>query len=562
MATTIDVTYSPSKEVPIESRIATIETGLGPYYLNFHENGSNSYLFSADYGSNIVSFYKFDPSTVSGTITTDSRTATFATGTNPFSVKFHENGSNSYLFTSDSGSNIISFYKFDPATVSGTITTASRTATFATGAAPYYVDFHENGSNSYLFSCDFSANIVSFYKFDPSTVSGTITTASRTATFALGTGSKFLTFHYNGVNSYLFASSSTANIVSFYKFDPATISGTVTTAFRTATFATGTRPQEVLFHENGSNSYLFTADSGSNIVGFYKFDPATISGTVTISSRTATFATGSQPNYLYFKENGSNSYLFSSEFNSNSITFYKIDPSTISGTITTSSKTATLETDIGPSSLAFYNNGINSLLFSADNGVSGTLYKTVGIYKPIVDYMRSNTQYFSMPIPEISKTLSTPLTLNTEVDSQTFVACLDSGSQIDYSFHPTEIFDYDFVVSGNGGTLNENFVFSGASAGVSGEYRITMGPSTTVTLANKPVYNDSFTILSTGTLKLISNTELGEEFILSAGTTVEANDGVGPYTLTIPYEDPGLILGTGITVNRIGGKTQVRALWL
>jgi 6-phosphogluconolactonase (cycloisomerase 2 family) len=556
MSTILDLNFKSAKKITSLKRKATFDTGAGPFSVVSHENGASSYLFTADSGSNIISFYKFDPSTVSGTVTTASRTATFATGNSPRSVVFYENGSSSYLFTADASSSIVSFYKFDPSTVSGTITTASRTATFATGTSPREVFFHYNGTSSYLFTSDFTSNLISFYKFNPATVSGTITTASRTATFATGTGPRSLTFYENGANSFLFSGDFTSSIVSFYKFNPSTVSGTITTASRTATFATGTNPSSVNFHYNGTSSYLFTSDFTSNIISFYKFDPATISGTITTASRTATFDVKTRQYDLKFHYNGANSYIFNTEYNIKSIGFFKFNPDTISGAIPNSDRLATFETGAQPISIYFSNNGQNSGVFSADYTSN-----YVSFYLPLVNYVTPSTLAFGLPIPEISKTLSTPLTLNNVLDDATFVTVLNAGSQKSDSMHPTEIFDYDFVVSGNGGTLNEDFVFSGASAGVSGEYRITMGPSTTVTLANKPVYNDSFTIPSTGTLKLTSDTELGEEFILSAGTTVEANDGVGPYNLTIPYADPGLILGIGITVNRIGGKTQVRALW-
>jgi 6-phosphogluconolactonase (cycloisomerase 2 family) len=227
-----------SGTIPTTSRVATFATGTQPASVAFYYNTAdpaNSFLFSADYASNFISFHRLDPRPggTSGTIPTTSRVATFATGSNPVSVAFYYNTAdpaNSFLFSADFNSSIISFHRLDPRPggTSGTIPTTSRVATFATGSNPYSVAFHYNTAdpvNSFLFSADFNSSIISFHRLDPRPggTSGTIPTTSRVATFATGSGPISVAFYYNTAdpaNSFLFSANYFDGGLSFYRLDP------------------------------------------------------------------------------------------------------------------------------------------------------------------------------------------------------------------------------------------------------------------------------------------------------------------------------------------------------
>jgi hypothetical protein len=76
-----------------------------------------------------------------------------------------------------------------------------------------------------------------------------------------------------------------------------------------------------------------------------------------------------------------------------------------------------------------------------------------------------------------------------------------------------------------------------------------MASGTTLTLSSKATYNDNFTVSSGATLAISQNTTIGSNLILQAGANVVAANNVGPFTLTIPYSDPGLIYDpTKITI--------------
>jgi hypothetical protein len=124
----------------------------------------------------------------------------------------------------------------------------------------------------------------------------------------------------------------------------------------------------------------------------------------------------------------------------------------------------------------------------------------------------------------------------------------------------TDIFTLDKTVSGLGDLwgrgywtrntesnfeLAADFDFQGTST-LTGDYSLDITGA--VTLGSRTTYNESITLTSAATLILNQDVELTEDFVLSAGTTVEADDNTGPYTLTIPYADPGLVLGTGVTI--------------
>lgn len=534
------INYSvTSNQALFASRTATFDTGQFPRAIAFNVQGSTAYLFTADFVPDYVGFYKFNPDTVSGTITTSSRNARFLAGTDPFSVCFHYNGSNSYLFASNDGSSNCYFWRFDPNTVSGDV--ASPTATFQTGSSPDFVAFYPNGVNSLVFVANYDNNNVYIWKVDPSTISGTVTSASRIATLNCGTNPRHITVNVQGNTAYVFTADSNGGSISFFKLDLTTLSGTYSP---TATFSTGSRPYATGFYYNGSTSYLVDCEFGSNVMRLWRFNPNTVTGTV--GSENASFATGLNPYSLVFYYNGVNSYAISSDNTGETMSAYKFDPATVSGSLST--PTCLFKTGFTPRGVAFWPNGANSYLLSNDDGGS-----TVSFYRGDLNQrtltLALNSNVLLNPSAPIRKVSGGVLTLYSAIDYFTASLYLRAGASISASALTTAAFGWAFTTdSDTAGTLNEDFLYSGATASISGDYRLTMGAGRNLTLGTKGTYADSITIPSSGTLTIVADTTLGSDFILSAGTTI-AKSGAGPYTLTLPYADPGLILGSGIILS-------------
>jgi 6-phosphogluconolactonase (cycloisomerase 2 family) len=524
--------------VPTTSRVATFATGSNPYSVAFYYNTAdpaNSFLFSADYSSTTISFHRLDPRPggTSGTIPTTSRVATFATGSGPYSVAFYYNTAdpaNSFLFSADYGSNTISFHRLDPRPggTSGTIPTTSRVATFATGSNPVSVAFYYNTAdpaNSFLFSADFNSSIISFHRLDPRPggTSGTIPTTSRVATFATGSNPYSVAFHYNTadpVNSFLFSADYSSTTISFHRLDPRPggTSGTIPTTSRVATFATGSNPYSVAFHYNTAdpvNSFLFSADYSSTTISFHRLDPRPggTSGTIPTTSRVATFATGSGPisvAFYYNTADPANSFLFSANYFDGGLSFYRLDP--------------------------------------------GRTYFSVAAAQLAPP---------TLPFPGLSKTASTPITLSTTLADYQLFAALRVGASLTTSGHPTERYNYGFVIGDSDftGTFTESFAITGASTTITGNYRLTMASGTTLTLSGKATYSESFTLLSGSTLAIAQNTTLTGDLVLNSGTTVtRAAGATGNYTLTLPYSSGGITAGTGITIQGLAATLAVTSL--
>ena len=343
---------------------------------------------------------------------------------------------------------------------------------------------------------------------------------------------------------------------------------------RTATFATGTQPYSIAFHyntENPASSFIFSADSGSNLLSFHRADPRPggTSGTITTASRVATFA-GARPYSVAFHYNTAdpaNSFLFSAERGTGFLSFYRLDPRPggTSGTITTASRVATFAA-MEPYSVAFHYNTVdpaNSFLIAADLSANLVTFYRINPGATYFSVAAAQLAPPTLPFPGLSKTASTPITLSTTLADYQLFAALRVGAALTTSGHPTERYNYGFVIGDSDftGTFTESFAITGASTTITGNYRLTMASGTTLTLSGKATYSESFTLLSGSTLAIAQNTTLTGDLVLNSGTTVSRAAGAtGDYTLTLPYSSGGITAGTGITIQGLAATLAVTSL--
>lgn len=521
----------------IDTNVRTASFGTGGTGLAFYSNGANSLIFNSG-SSSTVRMYKFNPETVSGSITTT--TATYGTtGSNSQWVEFYPNGSTSGLFIYERAQSIIGFYRRDIPNDTTTVLVGSRTATFATSSAATLnrnFAIHYNGTNSCLFAPG-GTTTVDFYRFNADTVTGAQSTPTHSFTTST---SRFLVYYPNGANSCLFIGEGTQ--VRMYRFDPATPSTNTQVVFANSGNLTVNHISLIV---EGSNAYMF-ATSGNTRVDVYRFNPSTVTGTVSASDANIAIGTNGALTCQAIRIGTEFGVLIGS--NGVTTRFYKIAENA-TGSISSTNQVATISSSGTEFNVAnaFVYDSTNGYLFIAFSGAGGL---TTSFFKGITTRNLSieiNQTIFD-PTDPIRKAKSGTLTIYSALDFFSASLYLRAGAQMytpDYGS-----LAWAWAISATEDTelaINEDFAYNGASTEITGNYRLTLGASKTLTLASKGTYNDSWTIPGTGTLVITANTTLGSDFILSSGTTV--NSSGGSYTLTIPYADPGLILGGGVTLS-------------
>jgi len=537
-------------------RTATFATNSAPQYVDTVLNDGILYIFSVARNADLINFWRLtSPNTISGSQANNTTRANFTTGSFPLACQFIYNGANSYLVSADNSGNTVSFWRFNADTLTGTVAVVSRTATFAASTGPRHV-FMELVSSSVarlIIPCGGTGNTVHFYEFDPSTVSGSINSGSggiRYASFAGGSAPHWASYvRTSSTQAYLAIAARSSAQIDLYAFNPTTVSGATAATLRQAIFQVGSNPQVVYLNINGSNSYLISADNGSNLCSLHKFNIATVTGTVTTASRITIACQGSL-SAMGVYPNGSKTLLFVGDGGASTPAagLYILDPTTISSNRTLASRDCSFAVGNDPAGISFVENGANSYLTLVGLSSDNLSFHRGDINQRTLQIALSSSFFVNGSTP-IFKVSGGTLTLNTSLDYFSASLYLRAGSQITSSGVGTAVFPFGFTAdSDTTGTITENFILSGATAGITGNYRLTMGASTTLTLGNKGTYNDSFTVPGTGTLVITQNTILGSSFILSAGTTVNKS-GAGTMTLTIPYADPGLILGSGVILN-------------
>lgn len=164
-------------------------------------------------------------------------------------------------------------------------------------------------------------------------------------------------------SNYVIAANRSNNRVELYRQPVGSIPSTVI-SFAASFAAADVRACKL--HENGASSYLFAATSTG--LSFWRLDPATISGTNIVAD--ATFA-ATDPAGFDFAINGSSSYLFISQAASNVLGFV-FDPATVSTTAISHSATFAINS---PTQLIFYLNSASQAFLFAQTSETPVMWR-------------------------------------------------------------------------------------------------------------------------------------------------------------------------------------------
>jgi len=411
-----------------------------------------------------------------------------------------------------------------------------------------------------------------------------------TPVFSVNVTARDLDFYYKAGTSYLIATSTT-NQLFLYAFDAATVSSApgVKATFTTNGLSAST-PRHLSFTKVGSDLVLLVVGDTINLL--YRFADNIFDGTGTITingqsiAHSSGYAVPTSAALFYWLHNttATDSLLgalyHNTAANRTVIAFvttagvnaYELNLDAFDGTATVAVK----GTQVAPTSRQYtlpdYLSSFQIPSYTAplvlsynstdatNSFISGNLSRIARLgsfnrFNTLIDLL---TQSYTAA-PAITKTsANSALTLSTAITAFQALSILVIGASLislrnsdgTTGYANGEYYPYAYTATDDAeGTFNEGFTLSGATAGITGTYRFTMSSGTTLTLSSKATYNDSFTVLSGATLAISQNTTIGSNLILQAGANVVAANNVGPFTLTIPYSDPGLIYDpTKITI--------------
>lgn len=527
---------------------ATFSLGAnGDNLYQFVPNGANSLLVSRAGGTNGARIHRFNPETVSGFGIAGAFTVASTTAINDAFVFLNGDGSNGYIILAD-GNNLRFWRGVNLNTNAANLTAASANATFATASASANLGFHQvSSTEAYLVAADSAG--VKFWRFNPSTVSGAI--ASPTATFTGASSSSRVVFVPDDANS-LIISSTTANTQlsgKIWRFNPATINANVTTetASLNSLSSGDTGLNEIAHVRIEGADYVALGRTGSStpITNYiWGFNGASVSSTVPPLGQVSLPSSSSRLRLLalpggdvLFLNAGLYSgvrsvvtrrlYLSSGPF--------RLDP--YIELIQNTNNSSILASIVGNRFYVFH------AFVAGDRYVEFadvTLNERTALISLVADTVISGSS-------PLRKTASTSLTLFNSIDYFLFSMIGRIGAQITASGLGATAYNFAFTANTNtSSTITENFALDG-TADITGDYRITINDAD-LRLGTKTSYSSSFTLTGTARLVLNRSVEISSAFILSSGTQVVADNGTGPYTLTIPYGNPGLVLGAGITL--------------
>jgi YVTN family beta-propeller protein len=411
-----------------------------------------------------------------------------------------------------------------------------------------------------------------------------------TPVFSVNITARDLDFYYKAGTSYLIATS-TINQLFLYVFDAATISSApaVKATFTTNGLSAST-PRHLSFTKVGSDLVLLVVGDTINLL--YRFADNIFDGTGTITingqsiAHSSGYAVPTSAALFYWLHNttATDSLLgalyHNTAANRTVIAFvttagvnaYELNLDAFNGSATVNVK----GTDVIPVNRQYtlpeylssfqipsytaplalnYNSTDAANSFISGNASRIARLNQLNRFNTVIDLL---TQSYTAA-PAITKTSANgALTLSTAITAFQALSILAIGASLislrnsdgSTGYANGEFYPYAYTATDDAeGTFNEGFAFSGATAGITGTYRFTMAAGTTLTLSSKATYNDSFTVPSGATLAISQNTTIGSNLILQAGANVVAANNVGPFTLTIPYSDPGLIYDpTKITI--------------
>ena len=553
---TVNLSYISPSNIPNPTKTLTV--GSNPYSIALWYNpadSTKSIVATADYSSSGVSLHVIDFQNI-GTGNISSPTKTLIVGSVPYSVALWYNpvdSTKSIVATADSGSGRVSLHVIDFQNI-GTGSISSPTKTLTVGSNPYSVALWYNPSDStksIIATADSGSSRVSLHVIDFQNI-GTGNVSTPTKTLTVGSNPYSVALWYNPVDStksIIATADAGSSRVSLHVIDFQNI-GTGNVSTPTKTLTVGSVPYSVALWYNpvdSTKSIVGTVDNGSNRVSLHVIDFQNI-GTGNISSPTKTLTTGVTPYSLsiwYNPVDSTKSIVATADTGSSKVSLYVIDFQNI-GTGNISSPTKTLTVGSNPASVDFWYNptdSTKSIIATADFSSSrASLHLPFNLTTP-AQVVPSSINIFAsgVDIQSGNILISSEITFFTLI-----INCTLRGDAINIFLGKAS-----FLQTGDSEiTLNQPLAFSGSTAAITGFYRVTMGVSQSVTLGSKSTYNDSITIPGTGILLLTQSTAITDDFILQSGCTVNKAAGVsGSVTLTIPYVNPGLIVGTGVTIS-------------
>jgi hypothetical protein len=509
--------------------------------VDFYKNGSSLYFLTVAASGNRILFYK-ETIPLSGSFGAATATFSMPNGGSPQDVKFVFNGANSYFITCTlfAGTNFLYLFRFDPETVSGTISTA--TASFTVGSNPSSVQISVDGTTGYLSCANNGANTVSFWKV-ASIASVASTNIAPTATFATSAGpTDHRLIIHNASTCFIFSNNITANDVTLYKFDHTSVSSTNIAA--TATYnstAIGTTFQQFMSVEVDSGNYYMTVTAFGNLC-FRRISPNSDTGIISsLPGGVWGFPNASfRQTAFYF--NGANSHVFATDQTGNQVVDFQVNPATVTSasskmvlkSLTSSTSPIKLIQESGVFYLAVVGTGTSRLDYwegitfdERSLGITDNLVLSDDdVYKP------------SGGAVTITKTLTGRLLGNAFRYGAAATASGLSGKV--YGWNITFGSEDDIY------TVNEDVIFTGGST-ISAGATYTVGSGKSVQLGSAGTYSISTMTFASGTkLKITQNTVVGSGVVLQAGSIVESVGGA--FSLTIPYADPGITLAGGATL--------------
>ena len=108
-------------------------------------------------------------------------------------------------------------------------------------------------------------------------------------------------------------------------------------------------------------------------------------------------------------------------------------------------------------------------------------------------------------------------------------------------------FDFDFeLIENTEGLSRGNIEFNGTGQ-ITGDFSQSFeGATLDLSTSTRATFTERITLDATSTVIVGASVNL-EAFTFAAGTTVNADDGVGPYTVTVA-NNPGIVAGPGVTI--------------
>ena len=498
-----------------------------------------------------IELHEINPATVTSGTPTPVATFTIPAGSQSALIVFKENGANSLLFhSSGNATDTITIFRFNSSTVSGTV---AATATITGMGTIRGLQVHLNGANSYLFSTDNANNRVDMLEFSATGITSANTRASLLrATFAGTGGTTICSYHQlSATVGYLAALSFAA--VRFWRFDPSTISTTGTVHTASFSFNTGNPLGGMGMAVDGADSYIaammLDISDNQNKFVFRTFNPATVLGTVSYAP-SAIVRSGTQnssyTNFGITRISSTRHVLIASI----------VLPSIVGGLILNPQSFGTLNEFL---SFEYSSTGtVNHALLDEAGDLSTVVavnragVPAISIWKGALTRIFDNRTTISAltfgDSSPIRKTGSGPIVLgNSSIEDFLFFRYLISGKSVLSTGTTTTTFNYQVTISEDTVVTfdGEDFEMSGASSAITGNYRINIASGRFCRLSSKGTYADSITVKSGAELKITANTILTSEFVLESGATVTGSG----FTLTIPYPDPGLILGGGVVLS-------------